>query len=64
MILILILFITETDICNDTTLYDCRTYLHMITNKLRLETNIDTKWLKSNEMVANPSNIQLMFLVK
>ena len=63
----LLLFIKETDICNfadDATLYACRKDLDTISNKLELETNTAIKWLKDNEMVANPLKFQLMFLAK
>ena len=63
----LLLFIKETDICNfadDATLYACRKDLDTISSKLELETNTAIKWLKDNEMVANPLKFQLMFLAK
>ena len=63
----LLLFIKETDICNfadDTTLYACGKDLDTISYKLELETNTTIQWLKDNEMVANPSKFQLMFLSK
>ena len=63
----LLLFIKETDICNfadDATLHACRKDLDTISNKLELETNTAIKWLKDNEMVANPLKFQLMFLAK
>ena len=63
----LLLFIKETDICNfadDATLYACRKDLDTISGKLELETNTAIKWLKDNEMVANPLKFQLMFLAK
>ena len=61
----LLLFIKETDICNfadDTTLYACGKELDTISFKLEIETNRAIQWLKDNEMVANPSKFQLMFL--
>ena len=61
----LLLSIKETDICNfadDTTLYACGKDLDTISYKLELETNTTIQWLKDNEMVANPSKFQLMFL--
>ena len=61
------LFIKETDICNfayDTTLYACGKELDIISFKLEIETNRVIQWLKDNEMVANPSKFQLMFLLK
>ena len=60
-------FIKETDICNladNTTLYACGRDLDTISSKLELDTNIAIQWLKDNEMVANPSKFQLMFLSK
>ena len=63
----MLLFIKETDICNfadDTTLYACGKELDTISFKLEIETNRAIQWLKDNEMVANPSNFQLMFLSK
>ena len=63
----LLLFIKETDISNfadDTTLYVCGKELHTISFKLEIETNRAIQWLKDNEMVANPSKFQLMFLSK
>ena len=63
----LLLFIKETDICNfadDTTLYACGKELDTISFKLEIETNRAMQWLKDNEMVANPSKFQLMFLSK
>ena len=63
----LLLFIKETDICkfaDDATLHACRKDLDTISNKLELETNTAIKWLKDNEMVANPLKFQLMFLAK
>ena len=62
-----LLFIKETDICNftdDTTLYACGKELDTISFKLKMETNRAIQWLKYNEMVANPSKFQLMFLLK
>ena len=63
----LLLFIKETDIYNfvgDTTLYACGKELDTISFKLEIETNRAIQWLKDNEMVANPSKFQLMFLLK
>ena len=63
----LLLFIKETGICNfadDTTLYACGKELDTISFKLEIETNTAIQWLKENEMVANPSKFQLMFLSK
>ena len=60
-----LLFIKETDICNfadDTTLYTCGKELDTISFKLGIETNRAMQCLKDNEMVANPSKFQLMFL--
>ena len=61
------IFIEETDICSfadDTTLYACGKELDTISFKLEIETNTAIQWLKDNEMVANPSKFQLMFLSK
>ena len=63
----LLLFIKETDICNfvdDTTLYACGKELDTISFRLEIETNTLILRLKDNEMVANPSKFQLMFLLK
>ena len=63
----LLLFIKETDICNfadDTTLHACGNKLDAISFKLEIETNTAIQRLKDNEMVANPSKFQLMFLSK
>ena len=63
----LLLFIKETDISNfadDATLYACGKELDTISFKLEIETNRAIQWLKDNEMVANPSKFQLMFLSK
>ena len=63
----LLLFIKETDICNfvdDTALYAYGKELDTISFKLEIETNTAIQWLKDNEMVANPSNFQPMFLSK
>ena len=63
----MLLFIKETDICNfadDITLYACGKELDTISFKLEIETNRAMQWLKDNEMVANPSKFQLMFLSK
>ena len=63
----MLLFIKETDICNfadDTTLYACGKELDTISFKLEIKTNTVIQWLKDNEMVANPSKFQLMFLSK
>ena len=63
----LLLFIKETDICNfadDTTLYACGKELDTISFKLEIETNRAMQWLKDNEMAANPSKFQLIFLSK
>ena len=63
----LFLSIKETDICNfadDTTLYARGKELYTISFKLELETNTAIQWLKDNEMVANPSKFQPMFLSK
>ena len=63
----LLLFIKETDICNfadDTTLYACGKELDTISFKLEIKTKTVIQWLKDNEMVANPSKFQLMFLSK
>ena len=61
------LFIKETDICNSTddiTLYACGKELDTIFFKLEIETNRAIQWLKDNEIVANPSKFQLVFLSK
>ena len=61
------LSIKETDIYNfadDTTLYARGKELYTISFKLELETNTAIQWLKDNEMVANPSNFQPLFLSK
>ena len=63
----LLLFIKKTGICNfadNTTLYACRKELDTISFKLEIETNREIQWLKDNEIVANPSKFQLMFLSK
>ena len=63
----LLLFIKETGICNfadDTAIYACGTELDTISFKLEIETNRTIQWLKDNEMVANPSKFQPMFLSK
>ena len=63
----MLLFIEETDICNfadDATIYDCGKGLDTISFKLEIETSTAMQWLKDNEMVANPSKFQLMFLSK
>ena len=63
----MLLFIKETNICNfadNTTLYACGKELDTIFFKLEIETNRAIQWLKDNEMVANPSKFQLMFLSK
>ena len=63
----LFLFIKETDICNfadDSTLYVCGKDLNTISSKLELETNTAMQWLKDNEIMANPSKFQIMFLSK
>ena len=63
----LLVFIKETDICNfadDTTLYACGKELDTISFKLEIETDRAMQWIKDNEMVANPSKFQLMFLSK
>ena len=63
----LLLFIKETDICNfadDTTLYACGKELDTISFKLEIETNRAIQWFKDNEIVANSSKFQLMFLSK
>ena len=63
----LLLFIKETDICNfadDATLYACGKELCTISIKLEIETKTAIQWLKDNEMVANTSKFQLMFLSK
>ena len=63
----LLLFIKETDICksvDDPTLCACGKELDTISFKLEIETNTVIQWLKDNEMVANPSKFQLMFLSK
>ena len=60
-------FIQETDICNfadDTTLYGCGKELDTISFKLEIETNRAMRCLKDNEMIADPSKFQLMFLSK
>ena len=60
-----LLFIKETDICNfadDTTRHTCGKELDTISFKLEIETNRAMQCLKDNEMVANPSKFQLMFL--
>ena len=63
----MLLFIKETAICNfvdDTTLYACGKDLDTFSNNLELETNIAIQQLKDNEMVADPSKFQLLFLPK
>ena len=63
----LLLFIKETDICNfadDTTPYASGKELDAISFKLHIETNTVIQWFYDNEMVANPSKFQLMFLSK
>ena len=60
-------FIKKTDIrtfADDTTTYACEKELDAISFKLAIETNIATPWLKGNEMVANLSNVHLIFLSK
>ena len=61
----LLLLIKETNIYNsadDTTLHTCGKDLDTIANKPELEINTAIQWIKDNEMVANPSEFQLMFL--
>ena len=60
-------FIKETDIRNfadHTILHACGKKLDNISFKLEIETNTVIQWLKDNEMVANASKFQLMFLPK
>ena len=60
-------FIKKADIrtfADDTTTYACEKELDAISFKLAIETNIATPWLKGNEMVANLSNVHLIFLSK
>ena len=55
----------KINICSfadNTTVYACAKNLDSICSKLEIETNATSKWLKNNEMVANPSELQLMFL--
>ena len=54
-------------ICNfadDTTLYACGKELNPIFFKPEIDTSRAIKWLKNDEMVANPSKFQLTFLSK
>ena len=63
----LLFFIKERDICNstdDATLYACGKELDTISFKLEIETSTAIEWLKDNEMIANLSKFQLMFLSK
>ena len=57
----------EIGICNfadDTTVHACGKSLDGISNKLELETSTTIQWFKDNDMVANPTQFQLMFLSK
>ena len=49
---------------DNATLYSCGKDLDTISNKLELETNTALQQLKDNEMVANSSKFQFMFLSK
>ena len=49
---------------DDATLYACGKDLGTISNKLELETSKAIQWLNGNEMVANSSKFQLMFISK
>ena len=57
----------EADICkfvDETILSASGKDLDTISIKLEQEINTAMQWLKDNEMVANPSKFQLMFLSK
>ena len=63
----LFLFMKEADICkfvDETILSASGKDLDTISIKLEQEINTAMQWLKDNEMVANPSKFQLMFLSK
>ena len=63
----MLFFIKEIDIYNfadDTTLYARGKELDTISFKLEIETNRAIQWFKDNEIVANSSKLQLMFLSK
>ena len=58
-------FIKETNTCNfadNRALYGCGKVLDTISNKVEVETHTAIKCLKDNEMVANLSKFQFMFL--
>ena len=61
----LMFFIQETEVCNfadDTTIYSCSSYFEDATLKLSNNTHLILNWFRINSMVANPGNIQIMFL--
>ena len=61
----LLLFITKTEICNfadDNTIYSCSDSHESVISCLEIELNRWLSWFKSNQLVANPQKIQIMFL--
>ena len=63
----LMFFIQETEVCNfadDTTIYSCSPYFEEATLKLSNDTHLILNWFRINNVVANPSNFRLCFLVQ
>ena len=63
----LLLLIKWTDVCNfavDATLYKCGSDLDIVLENSEIDANIAINWLNSNEMLANPKKLQLIFLAR
>ena len=61
----LFLILESTENCNfadDNTLYSCNESLESVISDLETDTSNVLDWLKVNQLVANPSKFQLMFL--
>ena len=46
------------------TLYNCGSYLDLVSHKFEMGANIAIKWLKNNQMVADLKKFQLMLLAR
>ena len=60
-------FVEKTDICHfadDNSIYSCAKSVNDVIENLQTDLKIVLKWVKDNQMMANPGKFQIMILSK
>ena len=58
-------FMQRTEVCNfadDNTIYSCASTIDAVISDLEVDMENSLRWFKTNQLVANPTKFQLMFL--